>query len=101
MSTLKHRPGLEAHGVTVNILPFFLGGARDAAGNPWTPTPKWKEAFSKQDSTMTGELLGLKVVQPEEFPILSLFVSGAFCFRLVLRDAGWRGNMGGGGGDQP
>ncbi|KAH7364098.1 glutathione S-transferase [Rhexocercosporidium sp. MPI-PUGE-AT-0058] len=72
-SLFKHRPGLLAHGVTVDIQPFFLGGARDAAGNPWQPTPKWKEAFSKQDSTMTGELLGLKVVQPKEFPIMSLF----------------------------
>ncbi|KAK6587380.1 hypothetical protein PZA11_000670 [Diplocarpon coronariae] len=72
-SLLKYRPALLAHGVTVDIVPFFLGGARDAAGNPWTPTPKWKEAFSKQDSEMTGELLGLKIVQPAEFPILSLF----------------------------
>ncbi|KAL2072650.1 hypothetical protein VTL71DRAFT_11993 [Oculimacula yallundae] len=72
-SLLKHRPGLLAHGVNVDIQPFFLGGAREAAGNPWQPTPKWKEAFSKQDSNMTGELLGLKVVQPKEFPIMSLF----------------------------
>ncbi|KAK2628237.1 hypothetical protein QTJ16_002883 [Diplocarpon rosae] len=72
-SLLKHRPGLLAHGVTVDIVPFFLGGARDAAGNPWQPTPKWKETFAKQDSEMTGELLGLKVVQPVDFPILSLF----------------------------
>ncbi|XMA14396.1 hypothetical protein WAI453_007187 [Rhynchosporium graminicola] len=72
-SLLKYRPGLLAHGVNVDIQPFFLGGAREAAGNPWQPTPKWKEAFSKQDSAMTGELLGLKVVQPKEFPIMSLF----------------------------
>jgi glutathione S-transferase kappa 1 len=74
-NTLRYRPGLKAHGISVDIIPFFLGGARGGAGNPWTPTPKWKEAFSKQDSEMTGQLLGLKVVQPKEFPILSLFVS--------------------------
>jgi hypothetical protein len=74
-NTLKYRPLLNAHGVTVEIIPFFLGGARESAGNPWTPTPKWKEEFSKQDSEMTGRLLGLKIVQPKEFPILSLFVS--------------------------
>ncbi|KAJ9634550.1 hypothetical protein H2199_009007 [Coniosporium tulheliwenetii] len=64
---------LQAHGVHVEITPFFLGGARDSAGNPWMPTPKWKEAFSKQDSEMTGKLLGLETKQPKEFPILSLF----------------------------
>lgn len=70
---LKHRPGLLAHGVKVDIQPFFLGGARDAAGNPWQPTPKWKEAFAKQDTELTGELLGIKTVQPDIFPIGSLF----------------------------
>lgn len=49
-------------------------------GNKFTPTPKAKEPFAKQDSEMTGELLGLKVVRPKEFPILSLFV------RYGLRD---------------
>ncbi len=72
---LKYRPLLNAHGVIVDIIPFFLGGARESTGNPWTPTPKWKEEFSKQDSETTGRLLGLKIVQPTVFPILSLFVS--------------------------
>lgn len=71
----KFRPLLNEHGVEVEILPFFLGGARDAAGNPFTPTPQWKQAFSAQDSDLTGKLLGLKVVMPEVFPISSLFVS--------------------------
>ncbi|KAJ5032352.1 uncharacterized protein L3040_008958 [Drepanopeziza brunnea f. sp. 'multigermtubi'] len=70
---LKHRPAILAHGVTVDIVPFFLGGARDAAGNPWQPPPKYREAFSNQDTVMTGELLGLKIVTPKEFPIMSLF----------------------------
>ncbi|KIW17418.1 hypothetical protein PV08_04612 [Exophiala spinifera] len=70
---IKYRPLLNAHGVSVDIIPFFLGGARDGVGNPWTPTPKAKEAFSAQDSKLTGELLGLDVVTPEVFPILSLF----------------------------
>ncbi|KAG4433453.1 hypothetical protein IFR05_011057 [Cadophora sp. M221] len=70
---LKHRPGLVAHGVNVDIQPFFLGGARDAVGNFWQPTPKWKEAFAAQDTQLNGELLGLTIVQPEEFPIKSLF----------------------------
>lgn len=69
------RPLLNAHGIEVDILPFFLGGARDAAGNPFAPTPHWKQAFSAQDSDLTGRLLGLKVVPPEVFPISSLFVS--------------------------
>ncbi|KAF2825910.1 glutathione S-transferase [Ophiobolus disseminans] len=69
----KYRPLLNANGVEVEILPFFLGAAREAAGNPFAPTPKWKEAFSKQDSETSGRLLGLKVVAPEVFPISSLF----------------------------
>jgi glutathione S-transferase kappa 1 len=52
-----------------------LGGARDAAGNPFAPTPQWKQAFATQDTDLTGKLLGLKIVTPEVFPISSLFVS--------------------------
>ena len=59
----------------MDIIPFFLGAARDGVGNPFTPTPPAKEPFSKQDSDTTGRLLGLKVVKPKVFPILSLFVS--------------------------
>ncbi|KAE9364012.1 putative DSBA family oxidoreductase [Stipitochalara longipes BDJ] len=70
---LRYRPLLNAHGVSVDIIPFFLGGARESVGNPWTPTPKWKAEFSSQDSETTGRLLGLKIVQPKDFPILSLF----------------------------
>ncbi|EXJ61327.1 uncharacterized protein A1O5_11885 [Cladophialophora psammophila CBS 110553] len=70
---IRYRPFLNAYGVSVEIIPFFLGAARDGVGNPFTPTPKAKEAFAKQDSELTGELLGLKVVRPKEFPILSLF----------------------------
>ncbi|KAF2177145.1 glutathione S-transferase [Zopfia rhizophila CBS 207.26] len=58
----KFRPLFNAHGVQVEILPFFLGGARDSVGNPWTP-----------NTAMTGELLGLKIAPPEVFPISSLF----------------------------
>ena len=74
-NTVRYRPLLNAYGVSVDIIPFFLGGARDSVGNPFTPTPKAKEAFAKQDSELTGKLLGLKVVRPKDFPILSLFVS--------------------------
>lgn len=74
-NTVRFRPLLNAHGVSVDIIPFFLGAARNGVGNPWTPTPKSKEAFSKQDNEMTGRLLGLKVVKPKDFPILSIFVS--------------------------
>jgi 2-hydroxychromene-2-carboxylate isomerase len=82
-NTLKFRPLLAAHNIEVDILPFFLGGARDAAGNPFAPTPQWKQAFSSQDSDLTGKLLGLKVVAPEVFPISSLFVSSA-CPKFVV-----------------
>lgn len=58
-SILAYRSALQAHGVTVDIKPFFLGGARDAVGNPWQPTPKWKEAFSKQDSESTCSRLSV------------------------------------------
>ena len=74
-NTMRYRPHLNEYGVTVDVIPFFLGAAREGAGNPFTPTPQWKEAFSAQDSNLTGEMLGLKVVRPKEFPILSLFVS--------------------------
>jgi glutathione S-transferase kappa 1 len=73
-NTLRFRDLLNAHGISVEILPFFLGGARDSVGNPFAPTPKAKEAFASQDSEVTGELLGLKVVRPKIFPISSLFV---------------------------
>jgi glutathione S-transferase kappa 1 len=74
-NTLKYRPLLNAHGVSVEIIPFFLGAARESAGNPFTPTPKWRQAFAKQDTETTGRLLGLKIVPPTVFPILSLYVS--------------------------
>ncbi|EKG13837.1 hypothetical protein MPH_09019 [Macrophomina phaseolina MS6] len=70
---LRHRPLLNTYGVEVEILPFFLGGARDNVGNPWTPVHKAKEAFASQDTELTGKLLGVKTVQPEIFPISSLF----------------------------
>lgn len=82
-NTIRYRPYLNAYGVSVEIIPFFLGAARDGAGNPFTPTPKWKEAFAEQDSTLTGEILGLKVVRPKEFPILSLFVSPTHRFQAT------------------
>jgi len=66
---------LNAHGVQVEILPFFLGGARDGVGNPWTPVPQAKVAFANQDTTLTGKILGLNIVPPEVFPISSLFAS--------------------------
>lgn len=72
---IRYRPLLNAYGVSVDIIPFFLGAARDSVGNPFAPTPKAKEAFATQDSEWTGKLLGLKVVRPKIFPILSLFVS--------------------------
>jgi glutathione S-transferase kappa 1 len=74
-NTIRHRQLLNAYGVSVDIIPFFLGGARESVGNPFSPTPKAKESFANQDSQMTGEILGLKVVRPKVFPILSLFVS--------------------------
>ncbi|OCT46521.1 putative DSBA family oxidoreductase [Cladophialophora carrionii] len=72
-NAVRYRPLLKAYGVSVEILPFYLGAARVSAGNPFTPTPKYKEAFGDQDFTLTGEMLGLKAVRPKEFPILSLF----------------------------
>jgi glutathione S-transferase kappa 1 len=74
-NAIRFRPALNAYGVSVDIVPFFLGAARDGVGNPFTPTPKAKQPFAKQDSETTGRLLGLKTVQPKDFPILSLFVS--------------------------
>ncbi|WPG99100.1 Hypothetical protein R9X50_00190900 [Acrodontium crateriforme] len=71
-NTIRFRPQLQAHGVEVDIIPFFLGGARDKAGNPWQPTPKVKQAMGAQDTALTGKLLGLKVVPPKVFPIASL-----------------------------
>ncbi|KAF2097346.1 glutathione S-transferase [Rhizodiscina lignyota] len=70
---VRFRPLLNAYGVSVDIIPFFLGAARESVGNPFTPTPKAKLAFANQDAQMTGEILGLKVVRPKVFPILSLF----------------------------
>ncbi|KAJ8116856.1 hypothetical protein OPT61_g1803 [Boeremia exigua] len=67
------RPQLRAHGIEVNIEPFFLGAARNGVGNPFAPPPKAKEAFGQQDLELTSELLGLKTKRPEVFPISSLF----------------------------
>ncbi|KAK1086524.1 hypothetical protein LTR48_003478 [Friedmanniomyces endolithicus] len=75
-NAMLYRPLLQAHGITVDIVPFFLGAAREAAGNPFAPTPKWRQAFSAQDCAMTAEMLGLNLSTPEEFPILSLFPEG-------------------------
>ncbi|KAK1072602.1 hypothetical protein LTR12_012523 [Friedmanniomyces endolithicus] len=72
-NAMRYRPLLQAHGISVDIVSFFLGAAREAAGNPFTPTPKWRQAFSAQDCAMTAEMLGLNLSTPEEFPILSLF----------------------------
>jgi hypothetical protein len=69
------RPQLESHGIEVCIEPFFLGGARDGVGNPYTPPPQAKAAFAQQDLDLTSKLLGLEVVRPKVFPISSLFVS--------------------------
>jgi len=80
---IKFRPLLQAHGIEVEILPFFLGAAREGAGNPFAPTPQWKQAFAAQDTELTGELLGLKVVAPDVFPISSLFVSGCLAPRKM------------------
>ncbi|KAH7089570.1 glutathione S-transferase [Paraphoma chrysanthemicola] len=69
----KFRPNLVANGIEVEILPFFLGAARDGKGNPWQPTPKYKEAFQAQDSELNSKLLGITLKTPEIFPISSLF----------------------------
>lgn len=74
-NAVRFRPLLNVYGVSVDIIPFFLGAARYGVGNPFTPTPKAKQPFAKQDTETTGRLLGLKTVQPKDFPILSLFVS--------------------------
>jgi glutathione S-transferase kappa 1 len=74
-NVVRFRPLLNAHGVSVDIVPFFLGGARDGVGNPYSPPPKAKQPFASQDTATTARLLGLKTVQPKDFPILSLFVS--------------------------
>ncbi len=87
-NTIRFRPLLNSYGVSVDIIPFFLGAARDGAGNPFSPTPAAKQPFAKQDTETTGRLLGLKVVPPKVFPILSLFVS-----RVFLRYGGdWKGS---------
>jgi glutathione S-transferase kappa 1 len=69
------RSQLQSHEVEVCIEPFFLGGARNGVGNPWTPPPQAKAAFMQQDLDSTSKLLGLKVVRPEVFPVSSLSVS--------------------------
>jgi 2-hydroxychromene-2-carboxylate isomerase len=74
-NAVRFRPLLNAYGVSVDIVPFFLGAARDGVGNPYSPPPKAKQPFASQDTETTARLLGLKTVQPKDFPILSLFVS--------------------------
>ena len=85
---MRYRPLLQAHGISVDIVPFFLGAAREAAGNPFAPTPKWRQAFSAQDCAMTAEMLGLNLSTPEEFPILSLFVRVLYIRGRCLADWG-------------
>jgi len=72
-NTVRFRDLLNAHDVSVEIIPFFLGAARDSAGNSFKPPIKAKEAFEAHDTEVTGKLLGLKVVRPELIPISSLF----------------------------
>jgi hypothetical protein len=71
----NYRSQLQSHGVEVCIEPFFLGGARNGVGNPWTPPLEAKSAFMQQDLDLTSKLLGLRVVRPKVFPISSLSVS--------------------------
>jgi hypothetical protein len=85
-NAIRYRPALNAYGVEVDIIPFFLGAAREGAGNPFKPTPEYMQAFSKQDSELTAKLLGLKVTRPKVFPILSLIVSLAQFIRLDGED---------------
>jgi glutathione S-transferase kappa 1 len=71
----NYRSQLQSYGIEVCIEPFFLGGARNGVGNPYTPPPEAKSAFMQQDLDLTSKLLGLHVVRPKVFPISSLSVS--------------------------
>jgi len=68
----NYRSRLQSHGIEVCIEPFFLGGARNGVGNPYTPPPEAKSAFMQQDLELTSKLPGLHVVRPKVFPISSL-----------------------------
>jgi len=71
---IKTRKALNQHNITVEILPFFLGGARDANGNPFVPMPPVKAAWGQNDMKRVSKiLLGYELRYPEKFPILSLF----------------------------
>lgn len=70
----RTRPLLAAHGVDVEIVPFFLGGARNGAGNPFTVPAPAKATWGNNDAARVAHLLGLPLQRPTKFPILSLYV---------------------------
>ncbi|KAH6654019.1 thioredoxin-like protein [Truncatella angustata] len=63
---LDTRSLLEAHGVQVDIKPFFLGGIMAASGNrpPWTVPAKAK--YGSLDADRTQHAVGLPDISPPE-----------------------------------
>ncbi|KAF2000290.1 glutathione S-transferase kappa 1 [Amniculicola lignicola CBS 123094] len=69
----KHREVLKSHGVSIDIVPVFLGGINVGSGNkpPWTLPAK--ASYSTYDSARAKAYFGLPNIKtPSFFPILSL-----------------------------
>ena len=87
-----HREQLKQHGIVVDIVPFFLGGARNGNGHPYQDPPPVKAVWGDRDVQTVASLLGLKTQRPKIFPIISLYVphppTHMHCSLPALLDSG-------------
>jgi len=75
-----YREQLKQHGIAVDIVPFFLGGARNGNGHPYQEPPPVKAVWGDRDVQTVASLLGLKTQRPKIFPIISLYPVRALTF---------------------
>ncbi|OJJ72569.1 hypothetical protein ASPBRDRAFT_42288 [Aspergillus brasiliensis CBS 101740] len=73
LNLCRYREILHRHRIKTQVVPFFLGGARDGNGSPYQEPPPVKAAWSAKDLAYTGRILGVKVKRPDVFPISSLY----------------------------
>ncbi|KAL6229177.1 hypothetical protein BDW75DRAFT_235403 [Aspergillus navahoensis] len=70
----RYRETPHRHLIKTQVVPFFLGGARDGNGSPYQEPPPVKAAWSAKDLAYTGKTLGLKIKTPDVSPISPLYV---------------------------
>ncbi|KAG9248270.1 putative glutathione S-transferase kappa 1 [Calycina marina] len=77
----KNRSKLESYGITINYIPFFLGGVNVGSGNkpPWSLPAK--AAHGAFDSDRAKKHHGMQAIAfPDFFPPLTILPQRALCF---------------------